>query len=410
MHKIDNKSKEIHFYDKNENHTNSLSFAAAAEVLTGYSNGLPADEVCRSAGIAVSTFDIFKKEFAFTRDTLPLLPSELLSNASDDLLATYLIQRSDKVRKNAERQINKNTVESAQKWENFLNGTYKPFTSALKRFRGQVTIPKEKPAKSSDKTLIIALSDTHGGAFANPIYMQCGNGWDTEKFKKFFNDYAVKAREFIDTHKPSEIEIFGIGELYDGLRGQTEKGTLLEQDASYDEQFDLVLDSLVNFISAILAKGVKTNIRTVRGNHEGSSNYILFETIKRTFRAEKNLKVYNYHTQFGVFVVKNSLFVISHGAHDKIKAKVPTGDRKQSYYQSVILQHKHLLKPNMNCVCMSGDLHHREMKEFSDFDYYMVGSPARSQYADALNLKSKPSQTCFLLGDQGVEAVLNCYF
>lgn len=412
MYKINKKEEFIEIFNKSEEKTHSISFKQAADAISKYSNGLAISDIC-STGISVSAFEALKKELGFSRDSIPLLPHEILDHSSEAMVASYLIQRSNKIRKAAETGLAKNIIDSAKKWDDFLSGTYKPFASVLKRFKGTATVNRDDlPQKTlnASKTLIVALSDTHGGGYANPIYMQDGNGWDKNKFQDFFRSYSSKVREIILNNKPSQIEIFGMGDLFDGLRNQTEKGTLLEQDASYDEQFDLVLNEISSFVADILSFGIPTNIRSVRGNHEGSSNYILFETIKRVFRNETNLKVYNYHTQFGIFAIRNTLFAISHGAHDKFKAKVPTGDRKQSYYQSIFLQHKHLLKDGMNCVAIMGDQHHREMKEYSDFDFYMVGSPAKSNYSDALNLKAKPSQTCFILGDSGIEAVLHCYF
>lgn len=109
--------------------------------------------------------------------------------------------------------------------------------------------------------------------------------------------------------------------------------------------------------------------------------------------------------------MRDTMFILTHGANDVLDAKLPAnGPKREAYIQTVIMNHKELFKETKNCVAMAGDLHKKEMVEYGTFDFYLIGSPAESLYADRLNLHSRPSQSCFILTDAGIEDYINVYF
>lgn len=112
----------------------------------------------------------------------------------------------------------------------------------------------------------------------------------------------------------------------------------------------------------------------------------------------------------GVFKMRETMFILLHGANDTIDAKLPNGAKRESYIQTVIMNHKQLFKDTKHCVAMAGDLHHRQMEEYGTFDFYLIGSPVASFYADRLNLHARPSQACFILTDKGIEDHINVFF
>lgn len=368
-------------------------------------------EICLKYKIQSDDLEALKKAFDLARDAFPITDEEVEYQPVEQSAVQILEAKRSQIAQIIEKEEWREIKKDAENWRHFVVKDLDPFCAYIENWAApKITVPKSRLKKTLDRDLIITLTDVHGGAIAQPELMQNGEAWDKDEFLKFFESYKKSIQDKISEVKPSKLLLFSLGDILDGLRGTTEKGTRLEQEFSRDEQFDLVFNSIVDFIGFLISFGLPVEIHNCRGNHDSLSNYVMFEAIKKAFTTNSALQIFNYKTPFGVFKRRNTVFIISHGANDVIDAKIPHSQQREAYFQRIIINNLHLIDKNTNIVAIAGDIHHRTFNEYSNFDFYTVGSPSRSLYADRLNLHARPSQTLFVLANIGIESVNYVYF
>jgi hypothetical protein len=156
----------------------------------------------------------------------------------------------------------------------------------------------------------------------------------------------------------------------------------------------------------------EVEIRTVKGNHAGNHEWLLWHSIEQYFRDK--VRVINARTRWHTFQERNSMIILDHGDSDQYaNSKTPNqgGARTEAYVQTLILRELPKMPMVTSKIYIQGDLHHYEHKEFADFEYFLFGSTMKgSRFADHHNLSSRPRQNALLLDDKGVKQQLHFYF
>ena len=306
----------------------------------------------------------------------------------------------------------------ANKWVNFEKGIYNPIIDTLSTFK----LPKFNLLESNllnksqncdnntwnNDTYLITLSDIHFGAYAdsNNLYDNSDGDWTINKTQKAIIDYLNDLQNNINSRKtkPSDCVIVSLGDLVHGLNGSTDKGTPLITQTIGIPQFKAALDSLTFFFAGLIALWQDSpgtiRVYSVSGNHDSIGDYCLMLALSKIFETKSKIKFEIGTSRWLTFQVHNSLFVIEHGASSKYKSKVPTNDRsKEVYIQKLILDKMDkFTNPITYKYFMMGDLHHYHQKEMSSFEFIQVPTIVKNdEYADALNLRSRPRQLSFII-------------
>jgi hypothetical protein len=371
-----------------------------------------------------------------THDSLPLT-EELLDESPDDdaVIDDLLALRQFGIYEKFNQKVWNQVQTQANKWVNFEKGIYNPIVDTLSTF----TLPKFDLIKSDliDKTkctncnncnewnndsYLITLSDIHFGAFANQnnLYKAEDGDWTLEKTQQAIIKYLQDIKNNINSRisKPKDCIIVSLGDLVHCLNGSTDKGTPLITQTVGIPQFKAALDSLTFFFAGLIAlwQDSPGNIKiySVSGNHDSIGDYCLMLALSKIFETKEKIKFEIGTSRWLTFQVHNSLFVIEHGASSKYKSKVPTSDKsKEVYIQKLILDKMDkFTNPITHKYFMMGDLHHYHQKEMSSFEFIQVPTIVKNdEYADALNLRSRPRQLSFIIDNkQGIKETIYHYF
>jgi len=384
-------------------------------MVKGYSDGQEIEEICAGNNFPFPIFQEYKASFGLTRNGTPLTDEEVLLEDEDRNVAEIVQMRKFDIAQKAKKEQWKDTEKKADKWDEYSAGLVNPLENAINNWNPdkvrKVSIRKPSPKK---KSYVMIATDWHIGAKLTKIHSFRQDSWGKKEFEVFFQAYLEQNLNKIKKAKNelSEIVLLSLGDILDGLRGETEKGTKLEQEFDREEQFTYALETIDSLIQQLVKTGLPIRIHSIKGNHDGLDNFILFETLKRTYEGN-GVKFHNsaQRCEFVAFSGKETLFLIDHGAHDIMNAKVPSGKApREAYIQSMFMTRPELLVDYTNRYFIQGDQHHNEIVEFNDFTFIMVSSPAKSLFSDANNWNSRPCQSSYLVGDSGIEETYNFYF
>jgi hypothetical protein len=376
-----------------------------------YVNGRSVEEICIANNFPSFIFDEYKMIFGWTRDGFELSDEEVDAKSAEECIEDLRAAKKFEIIQEVEKREWRQTEEDARKWKLFAHGELNPFIAALDKW---------KPAKIRDLSLkiqprkesyVMVASDWHIGSKCDGELSFRKQDWNKDVFDKFFKAYVSENMNKIKERRSQidEIVLLGLGDILDGLRGKTEKGTELEQDLSREDQFNFALNKLTELLDNLCKLGIPIVVHSVKGNHDSLDNYFLFTSLSKIF-AGKSIKFHIYKERSAFLVVKECLFLIDHGAHDLLKAKIPkNGAPRQIYVQSLFMSRPDLLNKHPNRYFVTGDLHTNCVEEHNDFEYIRVGSPARSLYADINNWHSRPSQSSFLITREGIKDIFRFY-
>lgn len=390
-------------------------------MLAAYSNwdGDPSSitEICRNFNINKKVFEEYRSVMGWSHDHEPV-SKEVLKKGDVDVLADDLIQQKRfALQQSFEKKDWASTQHDADSWRQYKAGILDPFESFLKNINikpyGRVADCKFEPTAVGG-TLVVGLSDIHCGALAESRYIYSGKKWDIQEYNKTICDYVSQLYSKIDNlkDKPKKIVIACLGDLIHGLKGETEKGTVLTCDRIRDTQFDAAFDSLTYFITSMGSLAPEIEIQFVAGNHDGIISRLLAKTLAAYYRTDNRIKFTIADTEVHAFKVESTLVMLSHGASSEFKAKLPAkGKARESYVQSYLLSKPELLLGVKQKIFVTGDLHSFEHSEANDFEFFRFSTFVKADlYAEALNLRSRPRQNCLLIDSTGVSACWHLYF
>ena len=373
-------------------------------------------EICAAHGFPEEYFNEYKNIFKWTRDGLPVSDEEIEAEEPKILAARLLEKKKFDIRQEFQKQSWRDTEKDAKLWQDFVANKVSPFKDILDSWKPpklkQYNAPTVRRKKGS-KSYVMTISDWHIGAELKSLDSFRGQRWNKETFLCFFEKFMERNLERIRKEKQDlhEICILSLGDIMDGLRGETEKGTSLEQEFSREQQFNFALNILLELISRLEIFNLPIRIVSLKGNHDSLDNYILFSAIEKYYNESKGISFFNCSERSAFVEFKKTLMLIDHGAHDIMNAKIPTQKTpREAYILSLFLSRPDLLNKYPHRYFIQGDLHHNEHIEFNDFEFIMVGSPARSLYSDANNWHSRASQSSFLVGEEGIEEIFRFYF
>lgn len=367
-----------------------------------------AGDVALRFKILEADFAELKKVFRLTRESFPLTDEEVQSYSVEFSAETIIEEKRAEIFQTVQKAEWKQTQDEANKWREFQNGKL----DLVKLVLDGWTPPEIKKIsagknKSDNATLFFCLSDWHVGGGLNPELSNFGNSWGAKEFNSFIVTLSSKIVKTLQEEFHGSVRLLFLGDILDGLRGKTEKGTPLTTQIFRDEQYTLALNGVVTVIQTVIQNTrVPIEIDAVRGNHDSVDFFMLMSAVKALFANESRITFNNHATRTAIFEERGCLFAIDHGAHDTIEAKIPQGARLESYIQSLFIQYAERKgkMPRLKYF-IQGDLHHFEACEYNDFEFIMCGSPSKSLYSDVNNWHSRPSQLWLYVTENGVEKI-----
>ncbi len=102
--------------------------------------------------------------------------------------------------------------------------------------------------------------------------------------------------------------------------------------------------------------------------------------------------------------ISNTYVLLTHGASDSVKARVPKGKSREIYFLDMLNSDPEKLVGAKDKLVIMGDLHHFEYVKYNSFDFLLLPSPiCGDRYSDHLNLHSRPQQVCLILNENGIK-------
>lgn len=382
-----------------------------------YKSPSSVNEICRNYRIPKTYFFELREILGLTHDSEPITKEELTSKNVDQLTEDILEKKKFQLYQKLQKKSWKDTEQAAARWYEFIEGVFNPLDDLLNAW----TPPKYTPVKQinnrkklTDKSIIIGLSDIHFGTYANPEGSFRNKGSNTEEIIKSIEKYAEDISAVVGgrTYGFDECVITSLGDiLHTTGQGTTTKGTVLSHDCIKEEQFNAAFDTLTKFVERMLEIFPKVKVKSVKGNHNDFGDYVLFRALEAYFRKEKRISFEVFQSEHGLFKVKNTLFVISHGYSAECKGHLPaTGKARESYIANLFLANPEALMDVKTKVLLTADQHHWEAKEYAEFEHYMLSTIVEGdKYAESMGLNSRAKQSCFVIDDEGVAEIIYSY-
>jgi len=391
-------------------------------MLNAYSNWKGNDrsvqEIARLYNMRPEWVREYFKIMRWTHDSSPITDEELLANDGKEAIRRVLDIKRTEVQQELQHEDWKQTQSDAEKWQLFEAGQLNPFTRVLSKFTPKtvkplkLSIPKKKVVKNA---YLIGLSDLHFGAKANADELVTGEDYNAGIIEEIIDNYALKVAEDVNdrNYTFSKCVVCVVGDVLHSLSGVTQKGTKLDTDVVREEQFELAFNCLNRFINRIHEIFGGLEIHSLKGNHAGISEYMLFFALKSFYRTTPTIKFHLYKERAAIFRVLNTAVLMDHGDSDFVqRAKIPTAvNAREAYIHKRFLQHPEKLTGVNSKIMIVGDLHHMEYLELNSCEFLMLSSPVcGDRYADHLALNSRPRQNCIIIDENGVKELLNFYF
>ena len=383
-----------------------------------YGNEKSINEICRNYRIPRNYFKELKEVFGLTHDSEPVSPEELkerdILEITDDILQKKKFQLHQEFQKKSWQQ----TEEAASKWFKFEEGVFNPLVSFLNTWNppayNPISCRNVGRKHGSPKSLIVGLADVHFGAKSNSLQSFRNKGYSTQEAETYLQKYAKEIEQFAkERNYPfDECVLTSLGDiLHTTGAGFTTKGTMLVHDCIKEEQFNHAFNSILELINHLLTVFPTVRVKSVKGNHNDFGDYVLFKALAAYFRTENRISFDVFEADHGMFKVKKCLFVISHGYSAEYKGRIPSSSKaRESYIANLFLSRPQELIGVEQKVLLTADQHHLEMKEYAEFEHYMLSTTVKGdKHSEAMGLNNIPRQSCFVLDDSGIKEILYCY-
>lgn len=377
------------------------------------------NEISRNHKIPRSYLVEILRILGITHDSEPITDEQLIERDVKDVAQEILQKKKFQLYQEFKKNSWKQTEEAASKWFKFQEGAYDPFVS----FLGSWHPPEHEPVKytgptdkeiAPKKSILVGLSDIHFGAKTSTNTSYRGKGYSTEEAMQVIKKYAENVANIVKDRNYG-FESCVLASLGDILHttglGFTAKGTLLSHDCLKEEQFQAAFDSIVYLINTLLSLFPKVEVKSVKGNHNDFGDWVLFKALEAYYRSEPRATFDVFQTDHGLFKVKNTLFIVSHGYSAEYKAKIPkTGKARESYIANLFLSKPEQLIGVAQKVLLTADQHHLEMKEYAEFEHYMLSTAVRGdKHSESLGMNNIARQNCFVIDEQGIKEIVYCY-
>lgn len=292
---------------------------------------------------------------------------------------------------------------------------YNSFKNLLKNWEPPKMVSfSPGPITDSDKAYVVVLNDSHFGAYANGKYMYSDPTWTTQDTVRAVDKYVQTITEDVlsRNYKFKECVLLSLGDILHSVSGKTARLTELKYDIIREEMFDQAFTSICCLIQRLCEIFGQVRVADIVGNHNPELDMALFRALAAYFRTEKNIKFEHLTTFPSPLRIGSTLILAHHGQHFQEKSFVPKdGKAREAYIQSLFLQRIDLLKGVKTKLFLQGDLHHFEQKEYSDFEFIMLGtSLGGDEHSSVNNWKNRARQSCLVLDDSGLREVIHCYF
>lgn len=377
------------------------------------------NELCRNYKIPRAYFNELRDILEITHDSEPITQEELQERDVDEIAEDLLQQKRFQLHQEFQKRSWEQTEEAASKWFKMQEGVYNPFTNFLNSWKPQKYTPVKysgpvKKNKPSKKALVVGLSDVHFGAKSNPKDSYRNKGYSTQEAVECLDVYANNIKDIVEERNYTfdECVLTSLGDiLHTTGSGFTTKGTMLVHDCVKEEQFNAAFESISKLIMNLLSLFPKVHVKSVKGNHNDFGDYVLFKALECYFRTEKRITFDVFQSDHGLFKINKCLFIISHGYSAEYKGRIPTqGKARESYIANLFLSKPETLIDVSQKVLLTADQHHLEMREYSEFEHYMLSTTVRGdKHSEAMGLNNKPRQSCFVIDNEGIKEIVYCY-
>jgi hypothetical protein len=409
-------------YLKSANGNVVLSGDTVRGIKQNYSNWLGEEhsinQVCRNYKIPRNYLTEIIKVLGITHDSEPITDEQLaekdISEVAEDLIQKKKFQLYQEFQKRSWKE----TEEAAGKWFKLQEGVLDPFSNFIDNWTPPMhtLVSYTGPTKptSKQKTLIVGLSDVHFGAKTNSKESYRNKGYSSKEAKECIEKYAKDIKEIVEDRNYSftECVLASLGDiLHTTGSGVTTKGTMLVHDCIKEEQFTIAFDTIVHLINTLLSLFKTVKVKSVKGNHNDFGDWVLFKALEAYYREEARIEFEVFQSDHGLFKIYNTLFIASHGYSAEYKGRIPTtGKARESYIANLFLSKPETLIGIKQKVLLTADQHHLEMREYAEFEHYMLSTTVRGdKHSEAMGLNNKPRQSCFVIDQVGVSEIVYCY-
>jgi hypothetical protein len=377
------------------------------------------NELCRNYKIPRAYFNELKEVLGITHDSEPITQEELLEKDVHDIAEDLLQQKRFQLHQQFQKRSWEQTEEAASKWFKLQEGVYNPFVNFLTSWvppkYSSVHYTGPKMSKTwTPRSLLVGLSDVHFGAKSNSKDSYRNKGYSTQEAVDCLENYTKKIKDIVEERNYG-FESCVLASLGDILHttgaGFTTKGTMLVHDCVKEEQFEAAFQSICKLIINLLSLFPKVHVKSVKGNHNDFGDYVLFKALECYFRTENRITFDVFQSDHGLFKINKCLFVISHGYSAEYKGRIPAqGKARESYIANLFLSKPETLQGVKQKVLLTADQHHLEMREYAEFEHYMLSTTVRGdKHSEAMGLNNMPRQSCFVIDSSGVKEIIYCY-
>lgn len=329
------------------------------------------------------TFQEFKKilkAFNITKASSPVAPHILEEKSTEDLVKlTIQNKENDFLRKLEQDRTRLTEVKLREMTKSYyeLKQQISDFSEFISSLNIEVNVEIRKPNKSSNKTLIVYLSDMHIGADVSR-YSIYENEFTFDTATKRLNAISDKIQQLARTTGCTNIIVCNIGDSLDGYDGETtRRGHLLPQNMNNKDQFKNYLEMMLNFFAEISSCGLFSSIKYYAvegGNHDGDFGYIANKALEASLgilNPQIETEVFEKYIQH--FKVGNHTFILCHGkdAKDVFKNMPLFINDKTENQISEYIDYNNL---SGNIHFIKGDLHQSATSFAKRFRYKSVSS------------------------------------
>lgn len=374
---------------------------------------LTAGEISLKLKIPRKQIEFIVKALGITHQSVPYLDETVETNPPEELVDDMLIQRKSLIHDQYEKKKFLSDKEDALKWRQLQGSVLEPVESYLSKWKPTPAKVKtlHHPARKENE-LIVGCSDWHYGLIAEERYLYNQKEWNIQETVRAVKLYSEMVRDDIRRNAYEKINILLMGDMSHSLSGFTDKGTKLEAYPIREEQLDVAFKSMVEFVETILTVHAKVEVYSCSGNHDSVADYILTRMLQIYFRKDDRIKFNVTNKRFMTFRIYDNLFVLEHGYSAVTKNRLPAhGTSRENYLNNILLSKPENLAGVRNKYYCSADQHHAESYELTNIEGFMFPTLIGGcRHADNSGYKSRPRQTCLVVGDDGVIAQKYYYF
>lgn len=328
----------------------------------------------------IQEFRKILRAFNITKASGPFPPHVLNERSTEDLLKLHIQSKENDflVRFEQERMslFQKKYAETLKEYTD-LKAKVDNFSEFLGDIKVDLNIIQDVPEISSNKILVVYLSDMHIGADVSD-YALYSNTFNKEviqqRMQRVYNYITTTAVNY----DIQQIHIINCGDSLDGFdQMTTRKGHLLPQNLNNKDQYKVFFSVMMDLFKNLSECGLFNNIKyTCVGtdNHSGDAGYLANKAL------EAGLTYMNPEIEVNIFdkimdhiTVGNHIFVIHHGKDSKNMFKnlpLYLNDKTENYINQYIDYNR--LSGNISFI--KGDLHQSSTGYGYKFRYKNVAS------------------------------------